>query len=176
MNYEYKGIKITAETKMQEVKYLETSGEKRTRLEKDLIIFVHFWDFTIWNGDLYELTFVKSCLQFFMHSFWRRNGKDGGKIELSETLRHNDPREGDESLHFAARQKHGIYSLYICVQREEETINEVYLSGREVIMLETVIGKAIHMLTPNMLHNAPIFDSTSIAASEISTGLDMQRI
>jgi len=51
MNYEYKGIKITAESKMQEVKYLDTSGEKRTRLEKDLIIFVHFWDFTIWNGD-----------------------------------------------------------------------------------------------------------------------------
>jgi hypothetical protein len=176
MNYDYKGIKITATTKMQEVKYLDNSGEKRTRLEKDVIIFVHFWDFTIWNGDLYELTFVKSCLQFFLQSFWRRSSNDGIRFELSETLRHEDPRDGDESLHFAARQKHGKISLYIFVQRGDETINEVYLNSREVIMLDLVIGKAIHMLTPNILHNEPIFDSKSIAASERSTELDMQSI
>lgn len=157
INFDYKGIRVEAMADSQQVNYEDAGNRHRTRFERDVQVFVHFWDFLIWNGNLQELAFVKSCLQYFMQGYWKRTNKEGGKIDLAKCLHQEDSRKGRLSLYFVARQKNNRHYLQICLQRAGKTVNEIYFDGQEVIMLDIVLAKAINLLTPNSPQSNPLF-------------------
>ena len=148
IEFEYKGIQIEVAAENQQINYKDSGNHHRTRFERDIRVFVHFWDFVIWNGNLQELAFVKSCLQYFMQGYWKRSNKEGGKIDLAKGLHHEDFDAGRSSLYFVARQKDKKHYLQISLQQAGETVNEIYLDGQETIMLDIAIAKAIALLTP----------------------------
>jgi len=154
INFDYKGIQVEATVDNQQVDYKDAGSRHRTRFERDVRVFIHFWDFTIWNGNLQELAFVKSCLQYFMQCYWKRSTKEGGKIEMAKGLHHEGYGEGRLSLYFVARQKDKKHYLQISLQQAGETVNEIYLDGQETIMLDIAIAKAISLLTPNRKQEA----------------------
>jgi hypothetical protein len=157
INFDYKGIRIEATANNQQIDYKDAGYRHRTRIERDVQVFVHFWDFVIWNGNLQELAFVKSCLQYFMHGYWKRTSKEMSKIDLAKCLHHEDTREGRLSLYFIARQKDKKHYLQVCLQLAGKTVNEIYIDGQEALMLDIALGKAINLLTPCNHQNNPLF-------------------
>lgn len=151
INFEYKGIEIDATVEMQPVNYMSSGSRQQTRFDREVRVYVSFWDFHIRDGCFHELAFVKSCLQCFIHSYRRRPNKEGSKIDFSQELLHENYIDGQHSLLFAARQKNKKYYLQICLKVEGETSNEVYLDAHETIMLDIALGKAISVLTPGTI-------------------------
>ncbi len=152
IEFDFKGIRIEATVEMEQHDYSDAGNRQRTRFDREVRVFVHFWDFTIWNGNLHELAFVKSVLNYFVQAYWKRSSKEGRKIELVKVLEHQNTGKGRQSLYFVARQKNKMHFLQICLQQNGKTANESYLDGQEVIMLDIAIGKAISLLTPNTIH------------------------
>ena len=148
LEYDYKGIRIDALFEMEQRTYKDADGRMRTRFERKVLVGVRFWEFNIWNGNLHEFAFVKSTLQYFMQAYWKRASKEGGKIDLAKGLHHEAPATGRQLLSFVARQKDKQHFLHICLQQKGVTVNETYLDGQEVIMLDIAIGKAISLLAP----------------------------
>lgn len=152
INFDYKGIEIDATVKMQPVNYMGHGNRQQIRFDREVRVYVSFWDFHIIDGCFHELAFVKSCLQCYIHSYRRRPSKEGSKIDFAKELRHENCIDGQQSLYFVTRQKNMKYYLQICLMIEGETLNEVYLDEHEAIMLDIALGKAISMLTPGSTH------------------------
>ena|ERR1039457_1890878 len=150
IEYNHKGIKIDAEVEMKLIDYRDKGGNYRTRFDRNLKVGVKFWEFSI-NNNLTELAFVKSTLSYFMQLFWKRTSKEDSKIDLVKIIHRDYPNKGRLSLYFVARQKNKKHFLQICLQRGDETVNESYLDGQEVVMLDIAIGKAIGLLTPTTI-------------------------
>ena len=149
IDFDYKGIRIDATTESIQHDYTDANHHKKTRFERQTLVFFHFWDFTIWNGNLTELTFIKAILQIFMHKCKTKGTKEGCKIDLVKALHHNRRQEGQQSLWFIARQKDKKPYLHICLQAEGNTINEVFFDDLEVTLLDIALSKTINLLTPN---------------------------
>lgn len=147
IEFDFKGIKIEATVEMEQHDYRDAGGHYKSRFDRETKVVVRFWGFTI-DGNLTELTFVKSTLNYFMQCYWKRTSKEGSKIDLAKGLHHETSLTGRQSLYFVARQKDKKHFLQICLQQRGATVNESYLDGQEVIMLDIVIGKAINLLTP----------------------------
>ena len=144
--FNFKGIEIKATDKPKVVPYTTPDGQQRERYHRNICVIVRFWEYVI-KDDLYELAFIKSVLNFFMQAYWKRSTKDGSRIVLEETLEPGDDSVNRNlSLHFNARQLHKIVSLHVCLKNDEGVIEELYLSAREVNMLDIAINKAITML------------------------------
>lgn len=150
MEFDFEGIKVIATAEMKQINYKDERKGISTRHERVVNVVVYFWNFAI-NGDLYELAFVKSSLQFFMQAYWKRANKEGAKIKFEKVLCRKDKLYGHQSLCFDARQKANEYSLHISYQSGGRTLNEVYLDGQEVVMLDIAIGKAISWLAPGTI-------------------------
>ena len=150
IEYDFKGIKVEATVEMTQQDYRDAGGHYRSRFDRHGRIAVRFWGFTI-EGDMTELAFVKSILNYFMQCYWKRTSKEGSKIELAKFLRHEHKREGEQKLFFIARQKNKKHFLQICLQQRGTTVNECYLDGQEVIMLDIALGKAINLLSPAVI-------------------------
>jgi len=154
IKYDFKGIKVTAETNMIQHDFEDADNKYRTRFDRENTVTVQFWEFVI-DDNLTGLAFVKSSLNYFMQGYWKRSGKDGSKVDLAKCLCH---RDGQQSLYFTARQKDNKHFLHISLQQGGVTVNECYLDGQEVIMLDVAIGKAISLLMPVTLRRVSIFD------------------
>ena len=148
IDFDFKGIRINALVDMEQRTYKDHDGRQKTRFDRNVSVGVRFWNFVIRNGDLCELAFVKSTLNYFMQAYWKRSSKEGSKIDLAKALHHNEFLMVPQSLYFTARQKDKKHFLHICLQQRGVTVNEAYLDGQEVIMLEIAIGKAISLLAP----------------------------
>jgi hypothetical protein len=153
IDFNFKGISITASVRMEQSTYKDVGGHDRSRFDKDVTVSVQFWDFVLRYGDLYELTFVKATLNYFMQSYWKRSNKHGAKIELAKVLHRKDYHGNQQALCFVARQKNKRNYLHITQVKKGETDNEVYLDGQEVIMLDIAIGKAINLLSPKIVES-----------------------
>lgn len=151
MEFEFKGITISATVEMEQHDYQDADKRWRTRFERDVRVHVEFWDFSLWYGNLQELAFVKSILNYFMQAYWRRSSKQGDQIDLDKALHRETSYAGRQALYFVARQKNKKHFLQICLEQDGETVNEVYLDGQEVIMLDVAIGKAISLLPPKTI-------------------------
>lgn len=151
IEFSYQGIKVVATATMVQHDFRDESNRQRTRFDRDLEVMVCFWDFTIANGDLFELAFVKSTLTYFAHAYWKRSNKEGGKIDLAKVL-HHKTSYGTHSLYFSAKQKDKRHYLHIMMTLDGTPVGEVYLDGQEVIMLEIAIGKTISLLAPAVIH------------------------
>jgi hypothetical protein len=90
-----------------------------------------------------------------MQAYWKRSTKEGNSIHLEESLKHEitGKEHTSSTVCFAARQKAKINKLYVCLKNDDEIANEIYLSGREAIMLDVAIGKAITLLRPETIRN-----------------------
>lgn len=154
IEFRYNGIEIEVYNRPEAQEYEVAENKTRIRHSRNAFVFVKFWDFVIKDGNLYELAFVKSVCSFFMQAYWKRSTKDGNRINLSETLKHEiaGGKYASCVLNFNARQKDKIIYLHICQKNDEEVAGEIYLTGREVIMLDIAVGKAINMLTPTNEH------------------------
>lgn len=157
IKFEFKGISISSSFHMDERVYKDAGGRKRTRFDKEVSIYVRFWDFELRHGDLYELTFIRSILHYFMQAYWKRSSKEASRIELAKALSRKDYKGNQETLLFVARQKDKKNNLHIFLTKKGETVNEEYLDGQEVIMLDIALGKAINLLTPSLDKTGDIF-------------------
>lgn len=149
IKFEFNGIKIKAAVEVEQHDFQDAFGRTRSRFDRSITVEAGFWNFRIMEN-LSEFAFIKSTLQYFMQGYWKRASKAGGKIDLSKTLHHHHIHAGKQSLWFVARQKDGKHYLQICLKEEGATVNEVYLDGQEVIMLDIAIGKAINLLSPSI--------------------------
>ncbi len=152
IDFEFKGICVHATVEVTRREFKDSGGHRLNRFDRNTRVKVSFWDFVIFN-DLYELAMVKSTLSYFMQAYWKRSNKAGGKIELATALFHDD-NYNSQALNLIARQKNGIQSLEVRVTEDGRPAGEVYLSAQEVIMLDITIGKAIGLLTPEMMYDA----------------------
>ena len=156
VRFDFKGISISASVIMIERSYKD-GGRSRIRFDREVTVGVSFWDYDFRDGDLYELTFVKSILQYFMQAYWKRSSKQGSRIELAKVLSRKNYKGDHEALCFIAKQKDNKNSLQIALTKKGESVNEVYLDGQEVIMLDIALGKAINLLTPSLDRTSDIF-------------------
>lgn len=147
IEFEFDGIRIEIRAETERYDYKDANNRGRTRFERQVKILVRFWEFHV-LGNLQELSLIKSSLTYFMQGYWKRSGKDGNRIDLATTLNRKYPNGAKQVLYFLARQKNKSNYLHICLERNDVNINEVYLDGQEVLMLDIAIGKAIHLLTP----------------------------
>ena len=153
IEFDFKGINIEARVEMIPHDYLDGDiryNRQRTRFDRNVKVFVQFWEFRIHNGNLYELAFIKSTLNYFIHSCWKRSIKEGGKIDLDKALFHESSYVTPSSLHFVARQKDNKHFLHIFL-RQDGNVKECYLDLHEVTMLDIAIGKIISLLTPKVV-------------------------
>ena len=141
-----KGIELVAMAETLYINYKDAKNDNRTRMEKEVKVAVHFWRFPI-VGDLQELAHVKSILQSYMLCYWKCPEVEGSKIEFAKSMKRKDIC-GQQSLSFVARQQAFKYYLHISYQSGENTLDEAYLDGQEVLMLDLAINKAISLLTP----------------------------
>jgi hypothetical protein len=149
IKFNFKGIEISAIFEMEQHHYKDFDNRQKIRFEKKVHVFVKFWDYKLWDENLQEFAFIKSTLQSFMHAC----KKEGRKITLAKYLRRNDQHWGDLTLWFVARQKNNQYFLQVCLQKAGNTINEIFLDGQEVLMLDIAIGKAIGLLSPESVED-----------------------
>ena len=147
IQFNLKGISVEAEIEMTQQDYKDCGGHYRTRFDKEVRVIVRFWKFTI-NGNLTELAHIKSTLNYFMQAYWKRTSKEGNRIELAETLQHSkDTHTIDQQLILIARQKNKQHFLEITMLENRKAHGQIYLNGREVIMLDIAIAKAISLLS-----------------------------
>jgi len=149
IQFEFKGIKFEATVEMERYDFRDNGGHYKTRFNRKASVMIHFWDFVI-DNNLYELAMVKSTLNYFMQAYWKRSTKQGTKIELATSLEHKDD-DSLQSLSLIAKQKNQIHSLEISLTENGNRSACIYLSAQEVIMLDIAIGKAIALLTPQMV-------------------------
>jgi len=152
IEYDYKGIKVEATAEMSQHDYVDAGGHSRARFDRNARVVVRFWSFAI-DGNLTELTYVKSILNYFMQCYWKRTSKEGNRIELAKSIEHYDKhhRENPQTLNFMARQKNKKHYLEISLYTNGVPDGETYLDGQEVIMLDIALGKAITLLTPKVV-------------------------
>lgn len=148
MNFEYKGVSVTATSEQIGISYREDDEKSPLRHERNVSVAVNFWKFTSWNKNLFELAYIKSTLNFFLQSYWKRSGKDGNRIELEQKLNQTDYYDNSYSLIFSAKQKNSKNYLYICLMENGSMIEEDYFDIHEVTMIDIAIGKAISLLQP----------------------------
>jgi len=157
VEFEFKGISISSSVHMDERVYKDAGGHSRTRFDREVSVDVRFWNFDLRRGDLSQLAFIKSVLQYFMQAYWKRSTKEGSRIELAKSLARKDNKGNHETLCFVARQKDKRNYLQITLTKKGETVKEEYLDGQEVIMLDVALGKAINLLTPTQDKTGEIF-------------------
>jgi hypothetical protein len=146
IDFEFKGICVNATVEIARREFRDSQGHHLNRFDRNTRVKVSFWNFVI-DNDLYQLAMVKSTLNYFMQAYWKRSSKAGSKIELATALEHDDVFNL-QSLNLIARQKNGIQYLEVSVAEDGNPAGEVYLSAKEVIMLDIAISKAINLLTP----------------------------
>ena len=149
--FEYKGIRIEGTAEIERYDYKDANSVGRTRFDRNVFVRVHFWDFVI-DNDLYELAMVKSSLNYFMQSYWKRSRKQGSKIELATSLEHQD-NGSLQSLKLIAKQKNNVSSLEVTLAENSNRLGCVYLSAQEVLMLDIAVAKAITLLTPQTVYS-----------------------
>ena len=148
MKFKYKGISVEATSDQVGISYKEDDEKSPLRHERCVNVTVIFWEFTSWNKNLFELSFIKSSLNYFIQCFWKRSGKDGGKIDLEKVLNQTDFQDNQLSLHFSGKQKNSINYLHIYLIKNEAKVGECYFDIHEVTMIDIAIGKAISLLQP----------------------------
>lgn len=146
IEFNFKGISVSATVEMERYDYRDNGGHYKTRFNRNTLVKANFWGFVI-DNDLYELAMVKSSLNYFMQAYWKRSSKAGSKIELVTVLKRNNGGN-PQALYLVARQKDGIQSLEISLVEKGAPAGKIYLNGQEVIMLDIAIGKAINLLSP----------------------------
>lgn len=154
IEFNFKGISVSVKVEMERYDYKDANNRGQTRFNRNVLVIADFWSFVI-DNDLSELAMVKSTLNYFMQAYWKRSNKEGGRIDLAEMLEHgNDyPSYGfDQKLAFVARQKNKRHFLEITMTEDGKTCGQLYLNGREVIMLDIAIAKAISQLSPETIY------------------------
>jgi hypothetical protein len=147
IEFDYKGIRISATAEISRHDFKDANNVNRTRFKRNVKVRVSFWSFDI-DDDLYELAVVKSTLNYFMQSFWKRSSKMGTKIELATSLEHQFP---EQTLSLIARQKKNKHSLEVSLTENGQQCECIYLSGQEAILIDIAISKAIALLMPQTL-------------------------
>jgi len=138
-------VKIGAENVSHE--YNDARNQVRIRFERQVKVHVQFWNF-ICRGNFQELSLIKSSLSYFMQGYWKRSGKEASKIDLATEMSWHPFDFEIQTLRFAARQKAKQNFLHISLDSNGSIVNEVYLDGQKVLMLDIAIGKALYFLTP----------------------------
>jgi len=149
LDFELDGIRIKISGEMEYFEYKDARSQVRTRFERKVNIHVQFWDCII-LGNLQNFSLIKSSLLYFMQGYWKRSGKEASRIDLATEIYRHHPHGDAQTLHFAARQKNKKNFLHISLESNDSIVNEVYLDGQKVLMLDIAIGKALYFLTPAM--------------------------
>jgi hypothetical protein len=149
LTYDYKGIAIEVVCEIED-NARQAGNQSRTRLSRVTRVYVTFFtDFTLEDGNLSDLAFVKSCTQYFIQSYWRHKNKQSSRIDLAKGLARDSLEGFCYSLCFTARQKNSQHYLHVDLLENDRSVSETYLDIQEVIMLDCALGKALNLLSPD---------------------------
>lgn len=148
INFELIGIKIAVVTYSQSETFKDAARMTRHRLAKETTMTVDFWGFKITQKNFTDLTAIKSVLQYWMNSYWRRGGQNGDIIKLNSEIDYLDQADRYHRLVFEARQKNGRQSLHICFIVDNAIAGEAYLNCQHVMQLDLAMGKGINLIRP----------------------------
>ena len=109
IEFDFNGIRVETTAYFKSKFYYDYHNSKKDCTEREVHVAVHFWNFGI-IGDLYELAFVKSTLQYFMSCYWKRTSKEGSRIEFEKELEEKKKQAID------------IYESRINIQTELEKV------------------------------------------------------
>ncbi|MDY0095747.1 MAG: hypothetical protein RBT80_23880 [Candidatus Vecturithrix sp.] len=149
VKFYYRDIKVEAIVKMTRSDFKDSNNIGRTRFDRNVSVTVAFWNFIIENN-LYELALIKSTLNYYMQSYWKRSSKQGQKIDLATSLSHNDTMQ---KLNLVARQKNNKHSLEVSLTYNGQQCECFYFSAQEVIMIDVAVSKAISLLMPDVVNS-----------------------
>jgi len=149
LKFELNGIKVEIGAKLEHNEYTDANHYKHTRFERKMEIRILFWELII-SGNLQDLSLIKSSLSYFMQGYWKRSGKEAGKIDLVTKITKYHPHGYIWLLHFSTGQKNKKNFLHVSLEKDGLTQHEVYLDGQQVLMLDVAIGKALSFLSPEI--------------------------
>jgi len=174
IEYDYKGIKVGATVEMEQHDYVDAGGHCRARFDRNAKVVVQFWSFSI-DGNLTELAYIKSTLNYFMQCYWKRTSKEGSRIELAKMIHHSHESYfiNPLTLNLMARQKNKMHYLEISLFENGMPAGIVYLDGQEVIMLDIALGKAISLLTPKVAEDEEESQDDSSDSKKKSAGVTL---
>ncbi len=137
LKFELNGIKVEIGAKLEHNEYTDANHYKHTRFERKMEIRILFWELII-SGNLQDLSLIKSSLSYFMQGYWKRSGKEAGKIDLVTKITKYHPHGYKKNF------------LHVSLEKDGLTQHEVYLDGQQVLMLDVAIGKALSFLSPEI--------------------------
>jgi hypothetical protein len=155
IKFKFDGIEIEIYKRPEPYEYTDSDNKPRVGYNKNAYVIVKFWDFVLKDGDLFELSLVKSTTEYFKQAYWKRSSKEGSRILLQEELIHEnvDHEHHTSTLSFNAVQKAKINKLHIRQTNDGTVAGEIYLTGRQVIQLDIAISRAISLMSPDTVRD-----------------------
>jgi hypothetical protein len=153
--FEWKNVQITYQEEILVIEAQMHTGPDKYTNKRYVQIGLHFGNCSIENATITQLIYVKSVLQYFMQTFWKRRNKSG-TIEESYRLK-KELQVGDNRIEFTTRHKgfrpdkNQIGQISLSIEASDG-LNEYieYFDCQEVMMLETAFTKAIGLLVADI--------------------------
>lgn len=148
LKFELMDIVITVSVTSQSETFKDATCTTRHRFVKETSVNVDFWGYTRTEKDFSDLCAIKSVLQFWMNSYWKRGGKNSDLIKCREHLQYiiNYNAIG---LILEGCQKNGKKQLHVCCLVNGSVHDECYLDYQHVSQLDIALGKAINAIRPS---------------------------
>lgn len=144
--FDLKGITGGASVSYMRTDYKDFDGREKSRFERCLRTYVHFWDFHI-DDDIFELASIRSVFIEFLIAVGKKGAK-AGRIELSRLLEHSSQDDTLQKLVFTAKQKNDEPFLHILMTEDGKSMREVYFDDHEVRTLDLIFAKIINLMSP----------------------------
>lgn len=153
--FEWKNIQLTYQEELLVIEAQIDCGPDKNAIKRSVQIGLHFGNCCVERATITQLIYIRSILQYFMQSFWKRRNKSG-TIEERYRLK-KELVTKDIQMEFTTRHKgfspdkneSGLITLNI---EATDGLNKYieYFDCQEVLMLEMAFSKAIGLLAADM--------------------------
>lgn len=147
ISFELEGIMITVTMTSQSEAFRDATRTLRHRFVKETSVNVNFWGFPRTEEDFTDLTAIKSVLEYWKNSYWRRGGKNSEPIKCRTHLQFINNFSAID-LTLEGSQIYGKKQLHIHCLVNGSFHDEVYLDCLQVIQLDIALEKAINSIRP----------------------------
>lgn len=153
--FEWKNIQISYQEELLVIEAKIDCGPDKNATRRNVHIVLHFGNCCIEMATLTQLIYIRSILQYFTQSYWKRRNKTGS-IEERFRLK-KELQTGELWIGFTTRQKgfspgkseSGLITLNIEATDGHNKFTD-YFDCQEVMMLEMAFSKAIGLLATDI--------------------------
>jgi hypothetical protein len=153
--FEWKNIQIAYQEELLVIEAQMYTGPDKNTIKRNVQVGLSFGHCSIESATITQLIYIKSIIQYFMQSFWKRRNKSGTieeRYRLKKELQAGGVRIGFTTRHkgFSPdKSESGLITLNI---EATDGLNKYieYFDCQEVLMLETAFSKAIGLLATDI--------------------------